>query len=268
MKEFNTNTHFRYGPPIIRIDEADISKVILTSDWHLYHKNIIRYSKRPFNDLEEMKNHIISVTKAEIEKLPTFEKDGELFYDGYLINCGDIAMWNNEKKYTDVIENDIDKVLGNVRKYYCLGNHDIQTLLATINLMPGGDAFKDAFFNTQYIIEVYRDKKLKMTFTISHQPLTDPYGSFNLHGHLHTPSTFKKYMTEEEIGELSKVYDSSEQKEDRHVFGTLVKWSQSTRHYDVGLDYNNYRPIWLKDIINLKENGVVYDMFSKLNLTF
>ena len=39
MREFN-NTLIQ-GPPIIRIDEADVPYVLCTSDLHLNHKNIL-----------------------------------------------------------------------------------------------------------------------------------------------------------------------------------------------------------------------------------
>ena len=68
MREFNNI--LIQGPPIIRIDEADIPYVLCTSDLHLNHKNILYYTKRldipGIKDVETMEDVFVRNINVKI----------------------------------------------------------------------------------------------------------------------------------------------------------------------------------------------------------
>ena len=43
-------------------------KTWFTADWHLNHENIIRYCKRPFNDVLEMEKALIEGHNKRVKK--------------------------------------------------------------------------------------------------------------------------------------------------------------------------------------------------------
>lgn len=81
-----------------------------TSDWHLWHDNIIKYSKRPFKNVEEMNDAIINTFYSKV-------KNGDILYF-----VGDFAFSNKSK---------IEKITETIRElteyatiHFILGNHD------------------------------------------------------------------------------------------------------------------------------------------------
>ena len=82
-----------------------------TSDWHLFHKNIIRYSNRPFSDVDEMNRAIITRTNERV-------KEGDR-----LFILGDLAFAGREK--FEYLMNEL--VCQHI--YLVPGNHDNQDAL-------------------------------------------------------------------------------------------------------------------------------------------
>jgi calcineurin-like phosphoesterase family protein len=80
-----------------------------TSDWHLGHKNIIRYSNRPFADVEEMNRAIIDNMKAKLKK-------GDRLYF-----VGDLSFQSIEK--TTRLMQELKDATGALL-YFVPGNHD------------------------------------------------------------------------------------------------------------------------------------------------
>lgn len=86
----------------IRLDRPE--KIYFTSDWHLFHNNILRYDTRPFKNVYDMNETIIS----NHEKL---DKDAHLFI------LGDLTF-----KLCNELHDLLDRVKCN--KYFVVGNHD------------------------------------------------------------------------------------------------------------------------------------------------
>lgn len=86
-----------------------MSKILYTSDWHLFHNNILNLADRPFSDIEEMHKKLIENYKREVSS-----KDEVWF-------IGDMGMYHAEE---------IAKIIRNLpgRKYLIKGNHDIRNL--------------------------------------------------------------------------------------------------------------------------------------------
>lgn len=83
-------------------------KKYYTSDWHFGHRNIIRYSNRPFTDTDEMNRALVDNTKARLKK------------GDHLYILGDVSF--QPLKKTAPLLREI-KQMG-VRMFLVPGNHD------------------------------------------------------------------------------------------------------------------------------------------------
>lgn len=84
-------------------------KILFTSDHHFGHSNIIRYSSRPFQNVEEMNEELI---KRWNEKVGAHD---------LLYHLGDISLGNPELTKTV-----LDKLNGKI--FLIKGNHDNSAL--------------------------------------------------------------------------------------------------------------------------------------------
>lgn len=78
--------------------------IFFTSDTHYWHRNIIRYSNRPFNDIEEMNNELIQRWNSVVG-------DNDTVY-----HLGDVGF-----------KRDMDDILDQLKgknKFWIPGNHD------------------------------------------------------------------------------------------------------------------------------------------------
>ena len=81
-------------------------------------------------------------------------------------------------------------------------------------------------------MEIYRGAKCLTRFTISHFPLKEYYGYFNIHGHLHTYEDLSLYNT---------------------IDTEYAKELRANGHYiDVGVDRWEGKPVLLSDILENK----------------
>ena len=89
------------------------NKLFITSDLHFYHKNIIKYCNRPFEDIYQMNEKILS----EFDNLPT---------NSTILNLGDLYI-SSKAKFEDV-KYVVDRMKYNGKKLIILlGNHDRTT---------------------------------------------------------------------------------------------------------------------------------------------
>jgi len=137
--------------------------IFLTSDTHFGHKNIIEYTNRPFQTVEEMDEVIIK----NINK--TVGEDDELYILGdFCMNGG----YEKRSRYRNLIK------CKNV--YLILGNHDTRLV----------DTFKPSPFQLE---QDYMELKFEDTmFCLSHYPFLSWHnrelGSIMCHGHIHSDS--------------------------------------------------------------------------------
>jgi len=123
--------------------------IYLTTDWHLCHKNIIRFENRPYNFEDKiLKNHC-ALKEHDI-----------------LINLGDV-YFSHDRKVKPIM----DKLV--CRKFLCKGNHDRKSIHWYMN---NGFDFACDFF-------------IKDGIVFSHIPLPKIENTeYNIHGHFHTNS--------------------------------------------------------------------------------
>lgn len=149
------------------------------SDLHLGHKNILKISKRPFSNIEDMEQEIIKNWNKKIN-----DKD-----DVYIL--GDIAYRHN----IDSLYNILKQLKGN--KHLIIGNHDIKTLR--------NNKIKNFFKSISYYKEI---KDGDNFLVLSHYPILEWNGHFHgtihLHGHIHNDTRNNAYKI---LKNMSNVYN-------------------------------------------------------------
>jgi calcineurin-like phosphoesterase family protein len=132
-----------------------MTKVWLYSDPHLYHQNIIKYENRPFKNVEEMNEVLLSNYNSLVRK------DDKVFW------LGDVGIGNKEK-----IKNIVNKFNGN--KILIMGNHDRKNIHWHYDC-----GFKEVY---KYPI-IYNQ-----FYILSHKPvyISENMPYVNCYGHLHS----------------------------------------------------------------------------------
>lgn len=129
------------------------------SDYHLGHRNIIKYSNRPFDNIEEMAHAIISRNNEVV-------KETDLLY-----MLGDIYLGNGYGLAREILSQ------MNGIKHWIIGNHDSKKLIKNLS-----DCF---VWHKHYERLTIR----KQTIILCHYPLFSwekmQYNSWMLHGHSH-----------------------------------------------------------------------------------
>lgn len=143
------------GSPVV-IDLNDETRdVWVWSDIHFGHKNIMRYSGRPYPSTELMNACMIGIYLQVVRP------------QDIVIFGGDISFMNDE---------DTNNILNQLHGYkiQIIGNHD---------LTRDGKA-RNFAFDERHLCRVVQYQGIDLLFT--HYPLTSvPDGCINVHGHIH-----------------------------------------------------------------------------------
>jgi len=136
---------------------TNINNLYLWSDIHFGHKNIIKYSNRPFESIQQMEDAFV---KNYTDK----------------ITNDDVVIWGGDIGFMKAgFLNEIIRPLPG-KKILIVGNHDLDR---SFNLL----AF-DCFDETHLCLPLVVDN---IKFVITHYPLTRvPEDCYNIHGHIHT----------------------------------------------------------------------------------
>lgn len=142
----------------LKVNESQTCWV--TSDLHFGHKNIIRYSKRPFKDVEDMNEQLIQRWNDRVSP------------DDIVFNLGDFAFLKPEQ---------IAKILSrlNGKQYFVMGNHD-QCIISPV-IKETGKIIK--FFDR--IDLRYKGHHIVMHHYAQRVWDKSHYGSLHLFGHSH-----------------------------------------------------------------------------------
>lgn len=145
-----------------------------TADWHLFHRNIIRYCNRPYRNVKEMHQNLIDNHNQIVEE------EDEVWF------LGDLCFMSPE--YVGRIKKEVDKFNG--IKHIVLGNHDNWKTRAYLNA---------GFLTVHSAMWFNRDN---YTFYMMHDPAeytviqNDPK-AIMLCGHIH--QLFKHLLPEKKI---------------------------------------------------------------------
>ena len=182
-------------------------KLFFTADTHFWHKNIMKFTDRPWDTLEEMNEGIIQRWNE------TVPEDGVVYILGDVFFCG-------VQKAQAIAE----RLNGEL--HLVLGNHD-KGMKASV---------KGCFTSIKKYYELYVDDEgERQQITLSHFPFLvwcdAQHGAWNLHGHSHGTLT--------DLG--GKRLDVGMDVQDcRPISYSEVKEYMSTRPY-VAFDHHNER---------------------------
>jgi Predicted phosphoesterase or phosphohydrolase len=141
------------------------------ADLHFYHKNVIRFSNRPFSDVEEMNGTLIQNWNRVVEPNDQVFILGDLFYHANIDQCNQT----------------LKKLKG--RKYLIRGNHE--------SYLKQQDFDLTAF---EWVKDYYEFKEDGQKWCLFHYPILEWNGvhndSYHLYGHIHnnTPERFEQTL--------------------------------------------------------------------------
>lgn len=149
-------------------------KTYVTSDLHLGHSGIIKYCNRPFNNVQEMDDFIVSEWNSIVDK------------NDKVYILGDVTFYKDEKA-----TNLVSSLNGN--KSLVTGNHDKRNL----KYKP----FKSCFEQVHNYYEFYYNNNVICMF---HFPILEWHGAHkgyvHLHGHMHGKSTGLEKFKIKDVG--------------------------------------------------------------------
>lgn len=143
-----------------------MSKVWFTSDTHLGHANVIKYSNRPWATVEEMNEALIERWNSCIAK------------DDAVYHLGDLTLTTR----TELVDEWLGRLNGQIR--LVRGNHD--NWINRINKLKNAGRIK---WIKDYAERTFQVGQEKHKFILMHFPILfwhgSHYGSIHLHGHCH-----------------------------------------------------------------------------------
>jgi len=137
-------------------------KEFFSSDLHLFHYNVIKFSGRPFLDIDEMHDELILQWNSVVSKEDTV----------YLL--GDVSL-GNPQGTRDILDRLNGKII------LIRGNHEKVAMHSKV---------KDRFFEIKdYLYLKLIQDNIERILILSHYPFASwnrmHHGSFHLHGHTH-----------------------------------------------------------------------------------
>jgi calcineurin-like phosphoesterase family protein len=148
-----------------RVFTSQIENIYVWSDQHFNHKNIIKYSDRPFGSIQEMNEYMV-------------------FQYCSLITPNDVVIWVGDVGFGDITL--VQQLLAECVGYNVLipGNHDFKGLTGKL---------RDMEFDEIHAIASLPIDGTEYIFT--HYPLTDiPDGCVSVHGHTHTINLSQRHI--------------------------------------------------------------------------
>lgn len=151
----------------IKDKQFDKNKLFFTSDTHFFHKNIIKYCDRPFDNIQEMNDALVENWNRVVPK------------DGIVFHLGDVSLTAVPKDLNDLLH----KLNG--IKYLIIGNHEKDALSKSY--------IKDHWEGIYDIAEIYiKDEEIsygEQHIVMCHYPMVvwngSHRGSWELFGHVH-----------------------------------------------------------------------------------
>lgn len=147
--------------------QFDKDKLFFTSDTHFFHKNIIKYCERPFENTREM-NKVIADNWNRVVPV-----------DAHIFHLGDVSLTANPKELNDLLHS------LNGTKHLIIGNHEQDALSKSY--------IKEHWITINDVAEIYvKDEEISYNeqhIFMSHYPHivwnASHRGSWQLFGHVH-----------------------------------------------------------------------------------
>jgi len=146
----------------------DKKNVFFTSDFHLFHNNVLKFDNRPFADVHEMH---IAIQKGWNEVVEP---------DDIVIYLGDLSFARREDKAN--VDTILSRLNGTI--HYVMGNHD---KFDEIKKMTRFQSIQD--YLEVKIKHVDNNNTIETLFCCMHYPIyswnKSHHGSYHIHGHCH-----------------------------------------------------------------------------------
>ena len=160
----------------------------ITSDFHFFHENIIKYCGRPFSPDNSGVAKMNEMLLEKIEELP--DEEGTVLWNLGDVFFGKVLKDVNEETFAYMVS----RMKGQHRRLkLILGNHDKQIFR---NIKSNGRTleqfFRDIGFDSVYYYPVVIDGR----FILSHEPiyLNRFSNLYNIYGHLHDTKVTADYF--------------------------------------------------------------------------
>jgi len=156
-----------YLNKIMRYEKQNIHFI---SDFHIGHKNVLKYDGRPFEDVDEMHVELIKRWNNVVED------DDIVYYLGDLAFCRDeTTVWF------------LHSLKGKIN--YIMGNHDKMKDIVKFGRFENVHEYGTEIFIKDEDLKSARGSQGYQQFILSHYPILSwnraHYGSIHLHGHCH-----------------------------------------------------------------------------------
>lgn len=140
-----------------------MSKIFFTSDHHFGHKNINKFSNRPFSSVEEMDEELIKRWNEKVSP------EDEVYH------MGDVGLMSSGK-----LKSILDRLNGKI--YLIKGNHESSALDCASRF----EWIKDYFELTVKDAEAYKGEQFIVLFHYAIKEWNaSHYGTWHLYGHYH-----------------------------------------------------------------------------------
>lgn len=162
---------------------------------------------------------IIAYNHAVIDRMNSVLGD-----DSVLVNCGDVMLSHISElpHYMSLVRC--------ARHIIVLGNHDMSNVMKKPGIQYSYDPLAKTTFTNTLMLRMSDGRHFRHLATISHRPMTNFTGDFNIHGHLHSTPDLGDYVRAEE-------------------YELAVACRADGKHHDCGVDRNGYMPVALSDIL-------------------
>jgi len=195
----------------IDLTEGKVEKnVFFTSDWHLFHTNVLRFDNRPFDNLNEMHKAIINNWNDIVTD------------DDIVIYLGDLSFARSKER------GDVESMVWglNGEIHYVIGNHDKFDDIQKIGKFKSVQDYLEVKITHMYDKGHNIIEKTESMFCCMHYPIYSwnkkHHGAFMVHGHTH--------------GNLHHGEDAS--------------FYTDRRVIDVGCMLHDYKPVGFNEVIS------------------
>ncbi len=157
--------------PYICYMKLDTQKIHFTSDFHLGHQNIIKFDKRPFDDIKQMNEELIKNWNSVVDD------DDIVFYLGDLSyrDRGGMSKWF------------LDSIKGKI--YFIMGNHDRYRDIVKIGRFEKIFGDDTALGGATISVKDSDSNRGYQNIVMCHYPILSwnksHHGSWHIHGHCH-----------------------------------------------------------------------------------
>jgi len=204
--------------------------LFFTSDFHLFHKNVLKFDNRPFSGVNEM--HI------EIEKgWNKVVKQNDI-----VIYLGDLSFARNEDKSS--VQAMLNRLNGTI--HFVMGNHDKLDDIKKISRFQSVQDYLEV--RVKHVLDY---NEVETLFCCMHYPIyswnKSHHGSWLVHGHCHMNLLNEESTWFSEMNSFCDFIPSDQLEKFKLLIAQKNYYNR--RVFDVGIMGHDYKPVSYLDIL-------------------